>query len=961
MKQLFLFPFVAAGLFLAVAPDLIASETQLLEGPSPIAEPYQPLHDGSFSGLEAPLSPDPLVAYRWTDTNPNDQLQTYFLAPVKITTDQPNSFANLESAKGPGCNVQIQGAGSIQFDFGVENAAWLEFDSPDLTGDVKMSISEYNEPSIMSGVANAVKTKTPVKYGNTYRLELNRDLYEGVRFGWIHVRSFSTSWRITAVRLVCQTKPVNYEGRFSCSDPLLTRMWYVGAYGVKLNMLHNNLGAILMDRGDRISWTGDNYPAHAAMMSAFADYPFVKTSLDRTATDDNGIASYSLYWVLSLMDYYRYTGDAAALQQHTANAKAKLQRANQIYANPTLKFFGWDERLGAGFQEAEVPVEPKDAFRMVFIRACREFAEGLRTIGNTVDANTFDQMADQRIGELRAEGKWENRFGLHAAADAVNAGFTSPDEQARFFEREFRDRATRNSFSSFNQYFVIQAMARMNRYDEALASIRDHWGGQIEYGGTAFFEVFWPTWTQILGRNDTIPNSQAGKTSLCHPWGSGITRWLSEEVLGIKPTSPGFTTYDIFPHLGRTLTNVSGDVATPKGNIHASFDVSTGIASIRAPEGTTGRIGIPTVEKTIESIHINGTLAWDGTFHAVPGVGGASANHDFIVFSGVLPGSYEMKMTYSGTTPTFTDVPWQYPTTFVKEDRTTSGGWGGKYGAQGSVIFGADGANNDRILLPSYVASITRKWGTDGAFPVVADSRAPAKDSTNQTRSNGVFYTGQTGLKQCLVLDIALKQPTAYQLALYFVDLDRKGRRQSVELLDLNTRKLIAPTRIYANFEGGMYAVYNCDRSVRLRVNQVRGDNAVLSGIFFDPALSPYSLWSTAITSPDDREKTDDPDGDGFTNHEEFLFGTPPITNTGNLTTLGKSGANLVVRWCQRASGVTYVLQESTTLENPWATSAVVPVYAADQTGLYSTEYIRNEAVIPIDSDRKFVRVQATE
>ena len=101
----------------------------------------------------------------------------------------------------------------------------------------------------------------PTKYGNTYRLELNSQLYEGVRFGWIHVMSFTNQWHITGLRLVCQTKPANYNGSFSCSDPLLTRIWYDGAYTVKLNLEANYFGAILIDRGDRISWAGD---AHCA-------------------------------------------------------------------------------------------------------------------------------------------------------------------------------------------------------------------------------------------------------------------------------------------------------------------------------------------------------------------------------------------------------------------------------------------------------------------------------------------------------------------------------------------------------------------------------------------------------------------------------------------------------------------------------------------------------------------------
>jgi alpha-L-rhamnosidase len=817
---------------------LLAANTRLLEGSSPISEPYPALHGGIFTKTSISNSPDPLANFHWSNPQAGDGLQTYLLGPVKVSTDQPDSFSNLDSATNEQCNVLVNGTGSLRFDFGVESAAWLEFDSPDFSGAAEMSISEYHEPAIVNaGAQNPVKTKAPVRHGRTYRLELNTSLYEGVRFGWIHVRTFDRPWHITAVRLVCQTKPANYEGSFACSDPALTRIWYTGAYTVKLNLLKDYFGAILMERSDRQSWTGDAHPAQAAALVAFGNRDFVKANLDRTATGDNGIESYSLYWILSLMDYYRYSGDAATFRQQAANAQAKLEYADQIYANPPISFYGWDERLGAGFEEPNSTPETKYAYRMLFIRACREFAQGMITIGETNAAQNFQRIADQRIAELRAQGQWLDVFGLHAAADAVNAGFTTSAEQARLFDREFSDRATRVSFSPFNEYFVIQALARMDRYDQALASIRDDWGGQIKYGGTSFFEAFWPAWAQVLGPNDAVPNCQAGYTSLCHPWGAGVTKWLTEETLGIKPVSPGFAAYDVFPHLGRTLTSVSGSVPTPKGTLHAAFDVARGEASLTAPAGTIGRIGIPLVEKNITRIRINGKLAWkQGVFHTVAGIGGASTNQEFVIFNDVPPGTYDIKVAYSGKTPTFTDVPYHFPTTFVKEDRTTSGNWGGKYGHDGSVLFG-ESAGKDRIQLPAYVASVIHRQGRTGGWTAPVDSRALAQSPTNgEARCIGALYCGNpAACQQCLVVDVALKQPAEYQLALYFVDLDRKGRRQSVELFDLKSRKLVAPTRVYSNFIGGIYAVYNCRQSVRIRVNHIRGDNAVLSGLFFDP------------------------------------------------------------------------------------------------------------------------------
>jgi hypothetical protein len=282
---------------------------------------------------------------------------------------------------------------------------------------------------------------------------------------------------------------------------------------------------------------------------------------------------------------------------------------------------------------------------------------------------------------------------------------------------------------------------------------------------------------------------------------------------------------------------VSGSVPTTKGTIRAAFDVTKGLARLTAPAETIGRLGIPTVEKEIKSIKINGKLAWiNGAFHSVPGIGGASKNEEFVIFNDVQPGNYEITIQYSGETPKFRDVPWHFPTNFVKEDRATSGNWVGKYGRDGSVLFG-ETPGKTLTRLPRYVAGVTPRKGLTGGWSTPVDFRALAEGPANDTaRSGGVLYCANPAVcQQDMVVDVALKQPAEYQLALYFVDLDRKGRRQSVELFDLETRKLIAPTRVYSNFSEGSYAVYDCRQSVRIRVNHIRGDNAVLNGLFFDP------------------------------------------------------------------------------------------------------------------------------
>ncbi len=53
-----------------------------------------------------------------------------------MQTDQPFSFQNVQSLLTPNdTSVTVLGNGALTIDFGVESAAWIEFDSPDL-GDV---------------------------------------------------------------------------------------------------------------------------------------------------------------------------------------------------------------------------------------------------------------------------------------------------------------------------------------------------------------------------------------------------------------------------------------------------------------------------------------------------------------------------------------------------------------------------------------------------------------------------------------------------------------------------------------------------------------------------------------------------------------------------------------------------------------------------------------------------------
>ena len=49
-------------------------------------------------------------------------------------------------------------------------------------------------------------------------------------------------------------------------------------------------------------------------------YDFILKNLRYTAVRSNGIESYELYWILSLIDYYEYSGDAAGTESLLSEA-----------------------------------------------------------------------------------------------------------------------------------------------------------------------------------------------------------------------------------------------------------------------------------------------------------------------------------------------------------------------------------------------------------------------------------------------------------------------------------------------------------------------------------------------------------------------------------------------------------------------------------------------------------------
>jgi len=821
------------------------------------SEPWPWIHGYQTNGTASPWSPDPLVRYTWSPSVDPRILQIYPAKPTKVQVLRGNVIVDEEPLR-----LKISGdIGEvlILFEFGPERAAWVEFDSADLTDDqlkhVTMSISEYDTPWTPG------KTLRPVKYERdgyaTYRLETNKELYEGVRFAWFNwIPAAGGHFTISKLELICQVKPVNYTGSFSTSDNEINKIWNTGAYSSRLNMNTNYFTSILIDRGDRVAIQGDGFPTMAAALAGFANkivYDLVFEQLNSTDSSnhkviDSGIMAYPLYWTLSVADLYWVSGNASLFKHFIPSISEILQQPILTFnKNPNIVWMGWDDRLGNGWC-GKCQTEAQMSFKGLVIRACREFATALRDIGNSAMADQYDDTADIFTTWMRQASSngdpWYHSMGIHALAYAVNAGVATEEELPKIHSLRFNNSISVCSWSPFNQYFILEALGKMDM-DYALASIKLCWGNMVKLGEGCFWELFSPEWARWMSPGDKAPT----RPSYCHPWSNGVTYWLSREMGGIRPLRSGGAQWAVAPRFTKTIDQVNATRQLGPGQVkvRASRTLERGELHVVISVESTYGVGTVGVDESFEGylkgprVFVDGNELGHLNKEPLTGYDNKERNLRKLLWtpSILLPGRHTVKAVYKvcqgcrsvrsspravlGGDPL--DVPPfptpVYPSTTAPLDYDTKGNWIGKYGSLGYILYGYNSDASDLSSIPDWA---------DIAF---LSGHSPGKNVFNGTgnynrylqnpndlsqRALGSNYLKDSDGSQGIVLDVTVTPDApAYTLSLYLV-ADDPSTVNAIRVMDLLRLNVFAKDQRIKSFENGVYWSVKVQQKVSIRV-----------------------------------------------------------------------------------------------------------------------------------------------
>lgn len=328
--------------------------------------------------------------------------------------------------------------------------------------------------------------------------------------------------------------------------------WVVCTYDFVMYTGETDFAAQYYDTMKRTldNYYGQNLTATGGLLdktNGYGDYAFLPRS--------GKITYYNALYVHAL----KSAAQLANILGHNVDRDEWISRATSVSDNLLVR--NWDRDSGAFFDGGPCPNLPADTICDVHAQD----GNGLAVVAGAVNSSIATSLLDY----------WTQV----AAQPYGNAFYDNDALQAGFSQRVY----------AFISYFELAArFATPGTAPSAYEEIKRLYGWMTTHDPEI---TFW----EGIGPGGS-PYEQ-GFTSMAHGWSTGIVPLMSNYVLGVTPTGPGFSTWRICPVVDGDLTWARGQVGTPFGPIqvhwkkheHGLFHLE-----IDAPGNTSGIVCVPT-------------------------------------------------------------------------------------------------------------------------------------------------------------------------------------------------------------------------------------------------------------------------------------------------------------------------------------------------------------------------------
>ncbi|MFH8734357.1 MULTISPECIES: alpha-L-rhamnosidase-related protein [unclassified Streptomyces] len=491
--------------------------------------------------------------------------------------------------------------------------------------------------------------------------------------------------------------PQSYRGWFLCSDEELNRYWYGASYTNELvvdtfreddvdprDAFSASLdGKLVLHDGakrDRDPYVGDVAVAGRTLYLTHDDAAEaarnVLADLAEHQRADGWIPpasinhytlplfDYPLWWVTCSWDYVLYTGDKDYAERYYPQLVEVLDTwYPSVTDDAGLLSKGLNGTSGYGDYAFLGRTGRITYYNANYVQALRDAARIAEHVGHDADAARWRERAD-KVAQAVNTHLWDEAAGAyldsatgavrHAQdgnAIAITSGVAGAERAAsalahldtttkRRYGNAFMDNDTLFGGASQRVYAFTSYPEFVARFENGLA---DSAIDQIKrtYGWMESHDPGITHWEGI-GPNGSL--YEGAYTSMAHGWSTGVLPALTHQLLGAKPTSPGYAAWEVRPCTG-SVRWARGELPTPHGPLAVEWEREgdTFALTVRAPRGTRGALALPTDGRGA-TVRSGGRTLWRDGRSAAPGVRLDSGR---VTVSGLAPGTHRFTLTHA--------------------------------------------------------------------------------------------------------------------------------------------------------------------------------------------------------------------------------------------------------------------------------------------------------------------------
>ena len=431
------------------------------------------------------------------------------------------------------------------------------------------------------------------------------------------VRDATTPVEILDVTADFLSQPVEYRGSFSCSDEELNKLYKSARWSTQICMITHHLDS--PQHQEPISDYGDYLIADLVNYYTMGSNPWLaKQDLRKwawvmeNANYKTFHTSYMFYWLQSLLNYYDYTGDRSVIDELAPNVHAVIDQFSSyigkngiISEAPNYMFMDWvnvhDDRnpkvtfachhppavIGQGYMTALFYQALGDAIRISQINCDQVQAEKYEKLRKQVGEAFEKELWNSDRGLYRdgkpfvttvSTNKWMpadvqmESFSVQNNALATLAGIVPQDRRSLVMEATMTN--TNWDVTPYFMHFVFNALDQADLFGK--------------YGVQKMHEY------KVIPETQTVREMGPEKGDYSHGWIATPAYQMPSKILGVRPTSPSFSSVLIKPEICG-LSWAKGSVPTPHGNVDVSWKVEGNkfTLDVTIPPGTTARIEVP--------------------------------------------------------------------------------------------------------------------------------------------------------------------------------------------------------------------------------------------------------------------------------------------------------------------------------------------------------------------------------